>query len=385
MGAGVVPEIGTLPAVGKTVAVVGLANCLGESVFCDKFGKRLKDMKIVVAPDTFKGCLPAGEVARVVADALREAHPDWMVVERPLSDGGEGTLETLVSALGGEMCHVRVSDPLGRPVWAHFGLCGDTAVVEVAQACGLQHLSETELNPLLATSYGVGELLLAARERGASHFLVGLGGTAVCDGGAGMMQVPGIREALSGCTLELLCDVDNPFVGPRGAARVFGPQKGARPQDVEVLEQRMVSLSAAMLAATGVDVRNMPGAGAAGGLGGALMAYFGAKAVSGAERVLDLVGFDGLLEGADLVITGEGQSDLQTLGGKLPYGVLKRAKEIPVVLLSGRIEDQEDLLRAGFARLVPVSPEGMPLEVAIQPPVARENLRRAVQDLVSVG
>lgn len=342
-------------------------------------------MKIVIAPDSFKGCLPAAEVARTLASALRELHPDWEVVERPLCDGGEGTLETLVPALGGEICHAMVSDPLERPVPALFGLCGTTAVIEVAQACGMQLLTPEERDPLKATSFGVGELLLAARSRGATHFLLGLGGTAVCDGGAGLMRVPGLREALAGCSLELLCDVDNPFVGPRGAARVFGPQKGARPQDVEVLEQRMVSLSAAMLAATGVDVRNMPGAGAAGGLGGALMAYFGAKAVSGAERVLDLVGFDGLLEGADLVITGEGQSDLQTLGGKLPYGVLKRAKEIPVVLLSGRIEDQEDLLRAGFARLVPVSPEGMPLEVAIQPPVARENLRRAVQDLVSVG
>ena len=337
-----------------------------------------REMKIVIAPDSFKGCLSAAEVARTLASALRELHPDWEIVERPLCDGGEGTLETLVPVLGGEICHAMVSDPLERPVPALFGLCGTTAVIEVAQACGMQLLTPEERNPLKATSFGVGELLLAARSRGATHFLVGLGGTAVCDGGAGLLRVPGLREALAGCSLELLCDVDNPFLGPRGAARVFAPQKGASPQDVEILERRMTELAAGMLAQTGVDVRKLPGAGAAGGLGGALMAFFGARVCSGAERVMDLVGFDALLEGADWVLTGEGRSDRQTLGGKLPFGVLRRAGGIPVALVSGRITDREELVRAGFPVLVQVSPDGQPDGEALRPETARENLRHSV-------
>ena len=338
-------------------------------------------MKIIVAPDSFKGCLPAAEVARVVASALRERFPDRDVVELPLADGGEGTLDVLVRALGGAFCRAEVHDPLGRMVSARFGLCGDTAVIEVAEACGLQLLTPSERNPLVASSYGVGELLLAARERGARHFLIGLGGTATCDGGEGMLQVPGLREALQGCTLELLCDVDNPFIGPRGAARVFAPQKGASPASVEVLERRLEALAGRFCVETGVDVRALPGAGAAGGLGGAFMAYFGAACVSGIDKVLELVHFGELKQGANLIITGEGKSDRQTLSGKVPLGVLRHAQGIPVVLLSGRIEDREALLAAGFSQLIQVSPPALSLSEAIKPAIAKENLRLATAGL----
>ncbi len=335
-------------------------------------------MKVLVATDSYKGCLPAGEVAALVAASIRDLHPGWEVLELPLSDGGEGLLDVLLPVLGGKRMHADVQDPLGRTVKARFGLSGETAVIEVAEACGLKLLSDFERNPLKASSYGVGELLLAARRAGARHFLVGLGGSAICDGGAGMMQVPGLREAMEGCTFELLCDVDNPFIGPKGAARVFAPQKGATEADVEVLEERLAVLAGQLLKETGIDVRDLPGAGAAGGLGGAFMACFGARGVSGIDRVLELLRFDGLADGADLLITGEGKSDSQTLMGKVPQGVLRHSRGIPVVLLSGRIEGRPALLEAGFDRLIEVSPRSLPLEEAMQPAVTARNIRSAV-------
>ena len=335
-------------------------------------------MKVVVAPDSYKGCLSAREVAGTLASALRERHPDWDVVEFPLADGGEGTVDVLTSALGGAFCEAAVSDPLGRPVTARYGLLGDTAILEVAEACGLKYVEPSERNPLRADTYGVGQLLLAARSRGAGRFLIGLGGTATCDGGAGMMRVPLIREALRGCRIDLLCDVAIPFTGPEGAARAYAPQKGASPEDVEILEKRLEALSETMLRETGVDVRTLPSAGAAGGLAGAFQAWFGATAVSGIDRVLDLAGFDAALSGADFVLTGEGRSDRQTLSGKVALGVLRRAKDVPVLLVSGRIDHPEALAAAGFSRLAQVSPDGLPTEEAVRPEVAEENLRRAV-------
>ena len=267
---------------------------------------------------------------------------------------------------------------MGLLVDASYGIAGDTAVIEVAQACGLQLIKADERNPLVATSRGVGELLLAACEHGCRHFFIGLGGTATCDGGAGMLSVPGLREAMAGASIELLCDVDNPFLGPRGAARVFAPQKGASPSDVEVLESRMASLAARILSDTGVDVSAVPGAGAAGGLGGALMAYFGARLQGGIDTILDILGFDKAVAGADLVITGEGKSDAQTLSGKAPYGVLKRSGSVPVVLLSGRIDNPDALLAFGFHAVLEASPRDLPLSTLLTPSVALSNLRHAV-------
>jgi glycerate kinase len=337
-------------------------------------------MKIILAPDSFKECLSSQEVAAVWADAAREHWPGAEIMEMPLADGGEGTLDVLVRALGARICEATVSDPLGRPVQARYGVTGDTAILEVAQACGLQLLKPAERHPLIASSRGVGELLLAAYGKGCRHFLVGLGGSAICDGGAGLLSVPGIRD-LAGISIELLCDVNAPFVGPKGAARVFAPQKGASPEDVEVLEERMRKLAARMLTDTGVDVTNLPGAGAAGGLGGAFMAYLGAKSVSGIQKVLDLYRFSEVVEGASLVITGEGKSDAQTLQGKVPLGVLQNAKGTPVALLSGKIENSPELLRAGFQKVIEVSPRSLSVSEALKPEVARALLREAVLSL----
>lgn len=335
--------------------------------------------KVIVAPDSFKGCLSAQEVASTLTSALRGLHPEWEVVGHPLADGGEGTVDVLTPALGGEFRLAVVSDPLGRPVTARYGLLADTAIIEVAEACGLKHLEPSERNPLTASTYGVGELLMAAWAEGARRFVIGLGGTATCDGGAGMLQVPGLREVLKGCSVELLCDVEIPFIGPEGAVRRYAPQKGASEADLDILEERMKAFAGTLLAETGVDLLTLPGAGAAGGLAGAFMACFGAEYRSGIDRILDLTGFDAVTEGADLVITGEGKSDRQTLSGKVALGVLRRSKGIPVYLLSGRIEDAADLTAAGFSRLVQVSPDTLPLEEAMKPSVAKANLRKSAE------
>ncbi len=385
-------------------------------------------MKIIVAPDSFKECLTASEVAQVLASALRVRFPEAEVVEIPLADGGEGTLEVLVRALGGTIVPEKVHDPLDRWVQACYGVWDNTAILEVAQACGIRLVKPEERNPFKADTRGVGELLLAARARGCRRFIVGLGGTVTCDGGRGMLSVPGVRELLREAEVELLCDVQVPLTGPTGAIRLFGPQKGASPAHVEVLEAEMLQWAAQMREETGVDVLARPGAGAAGGLGAAFMAYARPVVYPGIQRVLDLCHFDQALAGASLVITGEGRSDRQTLQGKVPLGVLQRVRDgasspggavpglaasgmgavpsileapggavsglaasgkdakpgqgAPVVLLSGRIDDARTLQAAGFAQLIEVSPRTLPLPEALAPSTARSNLRAAIQHLV---
>ena len=339
-------------------------------------------MKIIVAPDSFKECLDAGEVASAIAEGIFSVSPDAEVRLVPLSDGGEGMTEILAESLGGELVPAKVTGPMGETVEARFGRVGNTAILDVASACGLNLVPKERRNPLIATSRGVGELIAAAINSGCEELLIGLGGSATCDGGEGMMSVPGLRDIASGVKIKVLCDVDNPFIGIRGAARVFGPQKGADPQMVDDLENRMEIQVARILSQTGIDVSMMPGAGAAGGLGGALHAYLGAELVPGIETVLDILGFDKEIVDADLIITGEGASDLQTLSGKVPMGVLRRSKGIPVCILSGRVKDRESLLAAGFAAAVQVTPDGIPTSEAIKPVIAKANLRLAAVRLI---
>lgn len=347
--------------------------------------------KIVIAEDSFKGCLSSIEAASAVARGVRLAIPDVEVVLVAVADGGEGTVQAIAggpaglsAAAGAELVSAVVPDPLGRPVTAEYAVLGDTAVIEVASACGLALLAPEERNPLVTVSRGVGELIMDAIGRGCRKFLIGLGGSATNDGGMGMVEVPGLLEAAAGFDFTVACDVDTPFTGPEGASRVFGPQKGARPEDVEVLERRMEEVAARILEDTGTDVRDVKGAGAAGGLGGAFVAYFGAVLCRGVDMVLDTVGFDDMLEGADLVITGEGRSDFQTPKGKTPAGVLGRAanKGVPAVLLSGAICDCPELRAMGFRMMVAATPEGMPLETALQPAVAAANLCDAARKMI---
>ena len=346
-------------------------------------------MKIIVAPDSYKECLDAREVARAMAAGVQGAgggEEPLEVVEMPLADGGEGTVRVLAAALGARTVRATVTGPLGEPVEAEYAIVedasGPTAILEVASACGLPLVPPEKRNPMHTTSRGVGELILDALEKGCRHMLVGLGGTSTCDGGAGMLSVAGLREKTAGVSFQALYDVDCPFYGPMGAARIFGPQKGASPQEVEILDRRMQAMAEEILRETGLDLQALPGAGAAGGLGGAMAAYLGARMRSGVDGILDLIGFDKAVKDADLILTGEGKSDAQTLQGKAPLGVLRRSKGIPVALVSGAINDREELWKAGFRHLLPVTPEGMLREQAIDPVTAIDNIRKAVAALV---
>jgi glycerate kinase len=324
-------------------------------------------MKIVLAPDSFKGNLTAPEVCAALAAGLRDVLPDADIVALPLADGGEGTARAITTAAAGSFRRVRVTGPLGEPVEAEFGLLrgGAVAVLDMASASGLELVPADKLDPLKATSYGTGELIAAALDAGAVEILLGIGGSATVDGGVGMAQALGFDlldsagrpVALGGAGLAeisqvradradprlrsakfiVACDVTNPLLGPRGAAAVFGPQKGATPAILPVLEAGLAKLAAGWIAAGLTDHVEHPGDGAAGGLGAALRVLLGAEVRSGARTVMAYAGFAALAADADLVITGEGMTDGQTAGGKLCSVVAAVCRElgVPVALISG--------------------------------------------------
>lgn len=301
-------------------------------------------MRVLAAPASLKGVLSAVDAAAALAAGVRRAGGE--AIELPVADGGEGTGEVLQRVLGGTWLDVEAGDPFGRRVAARILLfsSGDTALVESAEAIGLTRLAEGELDPLRASSAGLGELLEAALGTGAGRVIVSLGGSATVDGGAGLLSV--LQSWPDGVALRVACDVRNPLLGERGAARVFGPQKGASRAEVELLEQRLAAIDALR------PYRDLPGAGAAGGLGAAL-ASLGGELVSGAELVLDLIDFDAQARQATLVVTGEGTVDESTFEGKAPGAVLTRCERIavPCVLFGGRVEP-------GFgARLLSGRPE----------------------------
>lgn len=340
--------------------------------------------KIVIACDSYKGCLSSSEVACAAAKGVAEVYPDCEIVRLAVADGGEGTVDALVETLGGHLEWAEVSDPLGRPVKAAYGIAGDLAIIESAAACGLTLLTKEERNPLITTTKGLGELILAAIDKGCRRFLVGLGGSATNDGGMGMISADGFLERARSLSFTVACDVDTPYIGAHGASRVFGPQKGASEEDVEILEERLRGYALKILKDTGIDVSDMAGAGAAGGLGGAFRAYLGAELKRGVDLVLDQIGFDSIIDGADLVITGEGCSDYQTLKGKTAAGVLERAKRkgIPVMLVSGAIRDGQMLRDGGFGIIAAASPQGMSLAEAMRPETAESNIYKTVKRLL---
>lgn len=341
--------------------------------------------KIVIACDSYKGCLSSSEVACAAAKGVAEVYPDCEIVRLAVADGGEGTVDALVDTLGGHLECAEVSDPLGRPVKAAYGIAGDLAIIESAAACGLTLLTKEERNPLITTTKGLGELILAAIDKGCRRFLIGLGGSATNDGGMGMISADGFLERARGMKFTVACDVDTPYIGAHGASRVFGPQKGASEEDVEILEERLRGYALKILKDTGIDVSDMAGAGAAGGLGGAFRAYLGAELKRGVDLVLDQIGFDSIIDGADLVITGEGCSDYQTLKGKTAAGVLERAKRkgIPVMLVSGAIRDGQMLRDGGFGVIAAASPQGMSLAEAMRPETAEHNIYETVKRLLT--
>ena len=345
-------------------------------------------MKIVVAIDSFKGCLTSKEANQAAAEGIRRTCPDAEIVEIPVSDGGEGFMEAFYSAIGGTLIDVPVKDPLMRPITAKYLLHGETAVIEIAQASGLTLLTKDERNPMVVTSYGTGQLVADAVRKGAKHVIVGLGGSATSDAGVGMLralidafakhgQWDDIEE-LKHVRFTMASDVKNPLCGENGAAHVFAPQKGATEEMVRLLDERARKFAEMSAKHFGYDRSRMEGAGAAGGLGYAFLQYLNADCKPGIQLLLETIHFEEIIKGADLVITGEGSADRQTLMGKLPMGILQHAGNAPVCLIAGRVSDREELLKAGFAQVECINPTGITLEEAMRKEVAIKNIRETV-------
>ncbi len=354
-------------------------------------------MKIVLAPDKFKGCMRSPQICEILKRAFKEVFPKAEVVSIPMADGGEGTVEAIVSATGGEMRQVNVAGPLGKPVEAKFGLynSGRSAVMEMASASGLELLSRREYNPLKTSTYGTGELVKAILDAGVEEITIGIGGSATVDGGAGMAQALGYKlldqsgsqiglgggalgslakissegadPRLAKTKIRVACDVTNPLLGRNGAARVYGPQKGATPEMVEQLEAGLSNLEKVWRDSGLMMGTDVPGDGAAGGLGGGLRAFCKAEMVSGARLVIDATCLERHLQGASFVITGEGRTDSQTASGKLCCEVAKSARKagVPVFLLSGSLSGDVINLNESFDVALSISTGHGSLEEAI--------------------
>ena len=370
--------------------------------------------RIVIASDSFKGSLTSVEVAQSATKGILEVYPDCKVTQVNVADGGEGTVDAVLDTLQGEKITISVSNPIGKPVDATYGIAGDTAIIEMAAASGLPLLAAEERNPWVTSTYGTGEMILDAIARGCSKFLVGIGGSATNDAGTGMLQALGFRffdnngilienccggilgeiasiddtqlpEAIKIAQFTVACDVDTPFCGPIGAAYVFAPQKGASPEMVQQLDEGMASFAKVIEAKYGIDIVPMAGAGAAGGMGGGFRAFLNATLKKGIDMVLDAIGFDSIISGADLVVTGEGKVDFQTAKGKTAAGVLARAKAqgIPVVAIGGCVEMCDSLREMGFAGIYPILEEKVPLELAMQRDFASQNVTNTLIRILS--
>jgi len=373
--------------------------------------------KVVIAIDSFKGCLSSAEAGKAAAGAIRSVFPECEVCCLSVADGGEGMLEVLITATNGQKVHVSAHGPLMEELETYYGISGDgkTAFIEMASISGLPLVPPEKRNPMLTTTYGTGELIRGALERGCRNFIIGIGGSATHDAGLGMLQALGFRftdnegketgtgsgevlmkvasvdrslahPALSSCRFTVACDVQNPFYGPQGAAYIFAPQKGANREMVETLDAGMRSFAETILHATGKDISYQPGSGAAGGMGGSLLAFLNAELKPGIQLMLDALDFNNKIKGADLIITGEGKADKQTLMGKVPSGILERAKQqdIPVVLLAGSVEDTDKLNEAGFQGVFPIIPSPLSLEKAMKPEAASTNIQRTTEQIFRI-
>ena len=355
-------------------------------------------MKIVVAPDSFKGSLTAVEVADAIGQGVREIFPEAKIIKIPMADGGDGTVQCLVNATGGEILKEKVVGPLGDEVWASYGILGDkkTAVIEMAEASGLTLVPEDKRNPLITTTYGTGQLIKAALDQGCRKMIIGIGGSATNDGGAGMVQALGVKlldregkeigfgggelkkinrinisnldNRLSETEVLIASDVSNPLCGPKGAARIYGPQKGATPEIIEELDKSLAHFAEIIKRDLNKDVKDMPGAGAAGGLGAGLMAFLDAELKPGIEIMIEIVKLEQAIKDADLVITGEGKIDSQTIYGKAPIGVAKIAKKynIPVIAVAAIVGDDADIVhKYGINTLISVTEKPMRLDESL--------------------
>jgi len=372
-------------------------------------------MKIIIAPDSFKESLSAECAAMAIEDGFRAVFPELEAVRLPVADGGEGTVDALIAATGGHRIDIEVTDPQGHRVRGFYGVNGkgDCAVIEMAAASGLMLVPAGQRDPLTATSFGTGELIRHALDGGIRHIILGIGGSATVDGGIGMVQALGGRftdaqgidlpwggaalaqlaaidlsqldPRLAQCRIEVACDVENPLTGPCGAAAVFGPQKGASAQDVQVLDAALAHLAAVIFRHLGVNVLEWPGGGAAGGMGVAARLFLRGNMRSGIDIIMDAIGLEEAMQGATLVITGEGRLDQQTINGKAPVGVARLAQRhhVPVIGLAGILgEGVEVVHQHGLEAVFSILPRLAPLETVLEQ--GEENLRYAAQNLARV-
>ncbi len=368
--------------------------------------------KIVVAFDSFKGSLTSREATCAVCEVLSAYKPDIAVDAIPVCDGGEGTMTIITDALHGTPMSLGAVDALMRPVSVTVGVEGECAIVDMASVVGLAMIEPQLRNPMNTSTYGLGVVLKSLIDRGCRRIILGIGGSATNDAGLGAMQALGLvcynksgnlieqpitggmlsdvskidnsilKKVLCGVAIDVICDVRNHFYGRNGAARVFGPQKGATPEMVRELDAGLKRVNVLFHDCCRISVARRQYAGAAGGLGGALLALTNATFHSGIDYILDIMGFNRRINGADYVFTGEGAVDMQSLMGKVLSGILSRAQEqgVAVVSFGGKVSDRDNLLAAGVADVVQVTPDGMPLEMAMRADVARENIKIAVHN-----
>lgn len=368
-------------------------------------------MNILIAPDSFKESLSAAEVARIIAETIETEGKGMCCRQLPVADGGEGTIDSLVTALQGAIRQVKVQDPLGRLITASYGIKDHAVIIEMAQSSGLMRLSTDERNPLFANTYGLGEIILEALKQGAKRLIMAIGGSATNDGGTGMLRALGVKfmddrgveisqlperlleiaeidisqvdSRLNDLQIEVACDVNNPLLGKQGATAIYGPQKGLTPDMYERLEHGLAHYSALAEALFRQSFASIPGTGAAGGLGFALIAFLQAELKSGVELVLDILDFEKHVQWADVVITGEGKVDAQTIHGKTPAGVAKKAHlwQKPTIILAGKVVDGwQSLYDIGVKNVYTITPQDVNLTEALKN--AADNLRNTTKTVI---
>lgn len=371
-------------------------------------------MKIIVAIDSFKGSLTSTEAGQAAIDCIQSLFPNCQTELIPIADGGEGMLAVMMSTTQGHIQSLEANNPCMEKITASYGISldGQTAFIEMANISGLPLIKKAQQNPLETTTYGTGELIRDALEKGCQEIIVGIGGSATNDAGTGMLQALGfqfldkngnalgqggkilgkivhvctknVHKLLKTAHFIVACDVQNPFYGPNGAAAVYARQKGADDNMIEKLDQGMRSFSQVIQQTTGKDISPIPGSGAAGGMGGGMLAFFNAELRSGADLLLELSQFESKIENADLIITGEGRIDRQSLMGKIPGKILEigKRKGIPVIAIAGCLEDEEILKSAGFKGIYTTKPDSMPLEEAMKKETAIQNIKKVLSIVI---
>jgi glycerate kinase len=372
-------------------------------------------MKIVVAPDSFKGSLTAIEVSVAIEQGIREVFPEAEVIKIPIADGGEGTVQCLVNATGGKILEEKVIGPLGNEVLAFYGILGDrkTAIVEMAAASGLILIPESKRNPLVTTTYGTGQLIKAVLDQGCRKMIIGIGGSATNDGGAGMVQALGVKlldqegkevgfgggelkkivkidiscmdNRLSDTKVLVASDVNNPLCGPQGASKIYGPQKGATPEVIEELDKSLSYFAELIKRDLNKEVKDIPGAGAAGGLGAGLMAFLNAELRPGIEIIIEIVKIEQIIRESDLLITGEGRIDAQSVFGKVPFGLGKMAKKynVPVIAIVGEIgEGFSQIYEYGINSIMSIISKAISIDEAMQ--MSKSLLKDATERMMRI-